>query len=61
MLPPQVMASRTCYAAKNRVVLDFSTKSCFTLTEAFWEGKESIKMQIKKSRRLGRKSKLFRL
>ena len=60
MLPPQVVASTTCYGAKNRIVLDFSSKSSFTLTEAFWEGKveeEGITMQIKKSRGLGRKSK----
>ena len=59
LLSPQVMASNRCYAAKNRVVLDFSTKSRFILTEGK-EEEERISMQIKKSRGLGRKSKLFR-
>ena len=51
-----MVASKTCWANRNREVLDFSLRSDFSLTEGKEED-EMIRMQIKKSRGLGKKSK----
>ena len=53
------MASKTCWADRHREVLDFSLRINFSLTKGK-EGDEMIRMQIKKSRGLGKKSKSSR-
>ena len=52
----EVVARKTCWAARHREVKDFSLRNNFSLTEGKGED-EMIRMQIKKSRGLGKKSK----
>ena len=54
--PFQVKTSHTCWVDRNRAVIDFSVRNHFTLSDGD-EDEDSIRLQIKKSTRWGKKSR----